>query len=261
MSNPAPLVLQASATQSAGGSSTPVDIGTFRTAAKLTLAVSAYTGVVPLTVFVESAPTAGSALWTLAGVFPAQFPSDVTTIGSFEQVFAGLQRYVRARWLTGPSFTFSVSGEAHVTYATPADLAALGLPAAALSAPVTPSIQGSILLNNTSLIESYVRGRYKLPFSAVPGELKAACAAISAYDVLVWRGFNPDEYDSNFKIKRDFYVGSDHMKGWLDRLAAGAVSIDAELDATPDQREGAPKIRSRKLRGWYCPNGDDDDRV
>jgi phage gp36-like protein len=234
-----------------------VDIG-IRNAAWALLDVTAVSGPTPaLTATIQTSPNGTTDWVSVPGSILAN------ALGYARAVLTGMERFIRVQTVVsaGASFTAGLSATAEVLYAQPSDIANLGLPAAALSLPVTPMIQAEILRSNTSLIESYCRGRYRLPFTAVPPELKAACVAISVYDVLVWRGFNPDEYDSNFKIRRDFYVGNERTKGWLDKLSAGAVSIDAMLDATPGQREGGAQIRGRKLRGWFAPDGSDDDAV
>lgn len=149
-----------------------------------------------------------------------------------------------------------------VQYATPAELANTNLPAGALEGISDLSIT-QMLQNNSALIQSYARGRYKLPISGhvpteldptntFPPELVAACLAITAYDVLCFRGFNPDQYDDNFKKRRDFYLGNEERgtRGWLDKLAAGAVSIDATSDATPTVYEGAAVVAHGSRRGW-----------
>lgn len=152
-----------------------------------------------------------------------------------------------------------------IQYATPAELSVMNLPAGALEGISDPSIN-AMLRANSALIQSYMRGRYRLPVSGAlptlldptntfPPELVQACLAITAYDVLCFRGFNPDQYDANFKMRRDFYLGNEGRgtKGWLDKLAAGSVSIAAAVDASPLTYEGAAVVVGGSDRGW----GDD----
>lgn len=149
-----------------------------------------------------------------------------------------------------------------IQYATPAELSLMNLPDGALEGVNTDSVN-AMLSSNSALIQSYMRGRYKLPVSGLlptdvapdntfPPELVQACLAITAYDVLCFRGFNPDSYDANFKMRRDFYLGNNEhgTKGWLDKLTAGAVSISAAVDASPLTYEGAAVVVGSTGRGW-----------
>ena len=126
-------------------------------------------------------------------------------------------------------------------YATTTDLADFGLPTDAL-AGVSSAVQNKHLQFASGKIDSYLRGRYKLPLSTTPDEIKAACLAIAAYTVLKRRGFNPDAYDNNF---RDEYLTT---IDWLDKLSDGRVNLDIAADATPATSEGRPSVVSRGYR-------------
>lgn len=142
-------------------------------------------------------------------------------------------------------------------YASVADMESIGLPVAA-TVGVDPAIIEKHLDAAGGKIESYLRSRHVLPLaSPYPQELVDANARIAAYTFLVWRGFNPDSYDQNF---RDMYldlVGRPGQSGWLDKLAAGKVHLDVAADATPGTREGRARVVSRESRGW---DGDDCER-
>src|SRR5688572_2897625 len=112
-------------------------------------------------------------------------------------------------------------------YASPAELANKNLPAKALAGVPRKTIE-DMLVTNSGLADTYMRGRYKLPLTGslpvegvspntYPPEIVAAVLALTAYDVMVWRGFNPTDEDSNFKEKRDFYLGTPGQKGWFDK--------------------------------------------
>jgi phage gp36-like protein len=140
-------------------------------------------------------------------------------------------------------------------YASAAELLALGLPAEALS----DADPDAYLRQASGLIDSYLTGRYKLPLqgslgnpSTFPAPLPAAAIAIAAWEILTTKGFNPDQYDENYRVRRNFYLGDPERgtKGWLDKLAAGAVSISAALDATPTVYEGAAVVATGSARGW-----------
>lgn len=132
------------------------------------------------------------------------------------------------------------------------DLEATGLPPRALEEVVSVD---DFLTKASATIDSYLRRRYTLPLATTPPEIADACIAIASYRLLVFRGFNPDEYDANFKARNDFYLGAPGMKGWLDKLADGSVVLDGAIDATPGTPTTGgprtPKVYSRSSRGWY----------
>jgi phage gp36-like protein len=146
-------------------------------------------------------------------------------------------------------------------YASRGQLAQTGLPSGALE-EVDGGKQDEFLVLSSGTIDSYLRGRYRLPITGelgtantpntYPPELQDACLAISAYRLLCFRGFNPDDYDSNFKLRHDFYLGdiSRGTKGWLDKLSAGAVSLDLALDASPAVAEGGGFAVDGSRRGF-----------
>lgn len=143
-------------------------------------------------------------------------------------------------------------------YASRAQLAQTGLPASALE-EVDGGKQDEFLVLAAGTIDSYMRGRYKLPITGslgptntYPPELQDANLAIAAYRLLVFRGFNPDEYDRNFQLRHDFYLGNQERgtKGWLDKLSAGAVSLDLALDASPAVAEGGGFVVDGATRGF-----------
>ncbi len=135
---------------------------------------------------------------------------------------------------------------------------AAGLPSAALDG-IQDAEKTRFLSQASSLCESYMRGRYALPLqgelgppNTYPSEIVAAVVAIASWDLLVFRGINPDKFDEVYRERRNFYLGDPERgtKGWLDKLAAGTVSIDAKADATPETREGAPRVSTATGRGW-----------
>lgn len=143
-------------------------------------------------------------------------------------------------------------------YAGIADVASVGLPSDALEG-IADADKNKFLSQATALVESYMRGRYALPLTGTvgppntyPAEIVGAVVAIGTWDLLIWRGLNPDKFDAVYRERRNFYLGDPERgtKGWLDKLASGAVSIDAAADATPETREGAPRVSTATGRGW-----------
>lgn len=139
-------------------------------------------------------------------------------------------------------------------YATTAELANFGIPAAALTG-ISAAIQNQHLTLASGRLDSYLRGRYSLPLAVpYPDEVKMAVCNIAAYTLLKRRGFNPDAYDSNF---RDEYLST---LEWLDKLSEGKVSLDVHADATPGTQEGRPAIYSAGYRYTYGEVEGDENR-
>jgi len=123
-------------------------------------------------------------------------------------------------------------------YATTADLADLGLPPAAL-ANIELSVQTAHLLASGDFIDTFLRSQHTLPLVVpFPREIVRANVVLAAYDILVYRGYNPDEYDDNFRQRYE-----DVME-WLKMLARGEVSLDEAADTTPTVSEGAPQVQT-----------------
>jgi hypothetical protein len=100
--------LAPAATVTANGNGDTYEMGA-ATVLRLTRAVTASSGSTPtLDVVVET--SRDNSTWRAVGQFPP-----MTTTGSDDITFAGLDRYARVRWAVGgttPSFTFSVTGHA-----------------------------------------------------------------------------------------------------------------------------------------------------
>jgi len=140
-------------------------------------------------------------------------------------------------------------------YASAAALAATGVRAEAL----TGVDVDTFLTDASATIDSFLRTRgYALPLTGVltpantyPVPLPQAAIAIATYNLLVFRGFNPDQYDANYEKQRDFWLGTPGMKGWLDKLAEGKVSIDAPVATVTDTLPGeGTAVLGALSRGW-----------
>lgn len=114
------------------------------------------------------------------------------------------------------------------SYAAPADLKALSLPASALTGITDPEIQKA-LDTASSLADGYLGSRYALPITAHGEDLTRAVCNIAAYDLMTRRGYNPDA-GGNDSI-RDRYT--DALR-WLERIAGGLVSPVGIVDSSPD---------------------------
>ena len=145
-----------------------------------------------------------------------------------------------------------------VCYATAADLAMLGLPDNVLKKVDAQTIQRHLEIASGT-INSYLRSQYKLPIKVdsttglYPAELVTACVYLASYSVIQFIGYNPNSADSRFEDRYHDMVGNSAVsgsRGWLDRVASGAVSLNIEVDQTPGTNEGGPRVNTQPARGW-----------
>lgn len=146
-----------------------------------------------------------------------------------------------------------------VCYATPEDLAMLGLPENVLKKVDVQNVQQRHLEVASGKIDTYLRSRYTLPIKqdettgVYPPELVEACVIIASYSLMQFIGYNPNAADLKFQQRYHDLVGTPNVsgsKGWLDRVASGAVNLALDVDATPNVDEGAPQIDTQPQRGW-----------
>jgi len=125
-------------------------------------------------------------------------------------------------------------------YATTTDLGDYGLPPDALTGVgMTPAVQNKILTKASGIIDSYLRGRYKLPLSVpYPDEIIEACVSVAAFKVLKRRGHNPSAFDQTFTD--DYQAALE----WLAKLSKGEVNLCSDADATPAVNEARPSVYS-----------------
>lgn len=245
MASPLAVTIQSSAAQTLSGNGASIDIATYRGAAKLVLDVSATagTGSPLLKVFVQTSPSGST--WKDVGQF-----TNVSAAGFERMAFAGLERYIRARWeITGtlPSFTFALSGDAHLVFAQMDDISAISLPAEALSG-VTDNLKAKALIAATDVIVPYLTKGGDWPKTTWGDEIRRAASIIAAYDLMVGRGFDPDRYDENFRKRYE-----DIIK-WLEGVAAGSLE-PTDPDPDPDPDPGVPiagegYVVTEMKRGW-----------
>lgn len=130
-------------------------------------------------------------------------------------------------------------------YATSAEFAKHGLPAAALDG-FTGDVD-ELLIKASAKINTYLRGRYKLPLaSPLPDEIIEATCWLAAYSVMTMRGFDPDN-DCDVAIENRYkdLTGRPLQSGWLQEVAKGRVNLDTSADATASTSEGGPIIITR----------------
>jgi phage gp36-like protein len=135
-----------------------------------------------------------------------------------------------------------------MAYSTEAEFNALGLPAAALDGATDTSdwrdsAQGTI--------DSYLRGRYRLPLVApYPPEIIETECKLAAYSFISVRGFDPTE-GANINVAARYK----EAMTWLRALSEGKVNLAVEADQTATRAEGGPIVSSRargRVGGLGC---------
>ena len=144
-------------------------------------------------------------------------------------------------------------------YASIFDFETLGLMPKALRNLDATTVT-AFLLKAGGTIDGYLRaGGYALPLTGTlgddetastgfPDEIIDANVCIARYNIMVRRGFNPDDHDLNFRQTRDDCIA------WLEKVATGAVQLDADADATPGVSAGRPRVDTKPKRGWNTHN-------
>jgi phage gp36-like protein len=217
------ITLLTSEARTVSGVGVSVDLGN-RTGLTLDLAILAVDGTSP-TLDVSIETSKDEATWRTLDAFER-----VTTPGPVARAFAGADRYVRARWTLGgtdPSITFGLAGQALLLYATPEDVAKLGVAAEALAA-IPRSTLAEHLIANVDDIDDKLCKRFALPLTRWPSSLRKHLAAITAWTALSNRGVNPGTGDKDIQLRHD--------KAWKDVLDLAenrAGSTDGYVDSTP----------------------------
>lgn len=245
MSQPLSIELRASSAATAAGSGAAVDLGLVasavpRSAARLGVEVSAFTGLERLRLVVEHAAASGGPWLELDAL-------DIEQTSDFELSVGDTKRWLRARWeLVGadgsPSVTFGIAGTAHQVYVSPRDLARYGIRAEELTAITTPSARADACISVSDEADGYLNGRYVLPLKAWDDALRGQCARMGIRYALDRCGWQPDGPDN--VVEKSF----DRAVAWFKRLQAGQLEPPGIVDSTPGEFEGGSVVVSRRRR-------------
>jgi phage gp36-like protein len=108
----------------------------------------------------------------------------------------------------------------------------------------------ALIQRASALIDTYLRGRYKLPFAITPLEIKNCCVQIVLWYCLESLGWDPES-----KVDSSIRMGHDDAVSWLKRVSDGKAHLDVTADATPDINEGIPRVRSNPRNEGLRGNG------
>ena len=222
MANSLDITLHALAQETASGSSTAVDIGTVRSAVRLTLQVTVLASG-DFNVFVETSLDNATG-WRQVGSF-----EQVTSVPKLQLLHMDdCDRYVRVRWEQTGNVTFQLVGTAHTLYALQEDVYG-EVPGDYIERATNDTITKR-LIEASSIAEAALNQAGTVPKTVWPMSLRQNVAAIAAWKILTRVGVNPTGKDEVFRDNHD-----DSMK-WLAKVAKRefkppGLTPDAELDA------------------------------
>lgn len=128
-----------------------------------------------------------------------------------------------------------------MAYSTEDEFLALGLPAAALDGATDTTNWRNAAAGT---IDSYLRGRYRLPLVApYPPEIIDTECKLAAYSFISNRGFDPEQ-GANVNVVLRYK----EAMAWLTKLSEGKVNLAVEADQTATRAEGGPIVASRRGR-------------
>lgn len=142
-----------------------------------------------------------------------------------------------------------------MSYASATDLTTYGLPATALGQLTSPQILAA-LVEASSRVDSFLRGRFALPLLSWETDITQATCAIAAYNLLSIRGYNPGS-GADINI-RDRYL--DTLK-WLAQVQKNMAHPNVTPSAAQTTSYAQPNIttssvislssgRTARNRGW-----------
>jgi len=235
MANKLAITPLALATIDASGEGASVDIGEYRTAAKLQLVVAALVGT-SVEVAVQTSPDETS--WRTVGSF-----TTATAAGTEELALVGLDRYVRVAYtLVGTSATLLVTGAAQQLFANAEDLEALSLGDALDGADAQKLNRALIAASGTAA--GYLGNQYTLPLVSWGEDVTRHTASIAAYLFMVSTGYAPEGKDELIRLNYEDAIR------WFEKVSTGKVKPDDIVDSTPTVEEGGACVVTRPLRGW-----------
>lgn len=240
MSNPLAITLHASGAETTTGQGTAVDIGALRRAARLVLDVTAVSGTSPSLEVQLQTSEKGTGGWTLVDTI-----SSIAAEGRREWHVARLAQFVRVVWVitgTTPSFTFTLSGDAHVVYAGPDDLEAHGAPERGWQ-PLTPSQMAAACIDGSDHIDSFLRNGYVLPLTSWDRSVTINAAKVIARFALDVRGRELNGLDEVTDM------AAMAAEKWFRMVGDGKVS-PLITDSTPDEYDAGAEMISEPARGW-----------
>lgn len=134
-----------------------------------------------------------------------------------------------------------------MSYSTPDDFRAIGLPPEQVAESTDSQIQAH-LNASAGVVDSYLGSRFTLPLSQpAPEVLVRIEVDLAVCSYLLWRGYNPETFDTLYSER------CKQARAWLEAVAAGRVSIPGAVDSSPGESGSAPKVATAaRLWGGGC---------
>lgn len=244
MASPLAITLRAESAVVVSASEASVNATPWRTCARLTLRVTAFTAG-GLTLYVDTSST-GSDNWT------AIARRAINATGDYPFTVVGLKGYVRARLVVADGssgIVAGVSGEAHQLYCSPDDLQRFGLPEETIeSLERSAEDKADACLAATDEAEGYLATRYTMPLVAWGEALRlhtSKLAVVSFLDKAGWQPSGPDDV---------IMAAYDRAIAWLKGVSKGTISppgiVDSSAPTAGSSVSGGARVRSSTLRGW-----------
>ena len=245
MSTETAITLLASAARGAGaGVSATLTLATGDNCARLVLYVTAVSGTTKFLACTIDTSSDG-VFWTTLHTFTA-----ATAAGTQAVTVAGCKAYLRASYTvsgTGtPVITFAIAGTSLRSYASPSDLARLGV-ASTVTSDVSGTDIAEALISQSDAADGYLDPILTLPLTAWTDALRSAVCKLAAWDVLtVAVGFSPDDAANQVWSKR-----RDEAIEWFRDVAASRIGHGCfgTTPSTPSNELGI-EVYTETQRGW-----------
>lgn len=241
MANALSVELAPIAVRTLDGVGATIDISALRTALRLEVLVTDAAGSGrQLSVALETSRDGATGWRTVAEVAVPAEPTSLSLTAD------ALERFVRMSWNLTGSFTFGVTGEAHVLYAAPAHVRRLGIRQGAIE-DITDGELAEYCIVASVEVDGYLGRGYKLPLTAWDDALRLHCAKIVVYHLLNAQGRQPTGPDDIIDL------GYKNAIKWLGGVGSGSIDPPGLIDSTPDVHEMAFAVESEEPRGWDGP--------
>lgn len=98
---------------------------------------------------------------------------------------------------------------------------------------------------DSGVMDSYIGEATTLPLTApYPAVLGKCNCDLACYSLLLWRGYNPETYDTNYQARAERWIK------WLEGVANGSVSIPGVTGGTEEATSNAAPRVITKARRW-----------
>lgn len=133
------------------------------------------------------------------------------------------------------------------SYLTLNEYAKLSLLPAAFGA-VASDVKEARISSRSRWADGYLGGQFELPLTAWADDLRHAVAMAVDWDLMSYRGFNPEASADRVVLLR-----FEQAQAWLEQVALGKVTpmvTDSSSGATAGNSSAGPVVITSPQRGW-----------